>query len=240
LSTDDATRAARRAQRLARYDELRAERPARFANPDGAAYEIVFDPEVQADVADRSAARLRELGRPEEYGDMGVIYEDAYLIALRDTVRFRDGYTGPYIRWMSQAGGAGAVILPVFSDGRILLTRQFRHNIRDWQWATPRGFAEPGDEGPVTAIRELREEIGVTVDKVELLGRVADDDAIEIWLARLDADSFAGLPESADTEGIDEFRLVTVEELGAAIAAGEISDGPLLAAYAFATAKGLI
>ncbi|GIM95023.1 hypothetical protein [Paractinoplanes toevensis] len=92
---------------------------------------------MQEDVADRSAARLRENGRPEEYGDMGVIYEDAFVIALRDTVEFRDGSTGPYIRVIGQAAGAGAVILPVFGDGRILLTRQFRHNIRDRQWETP-------------------------------------------------------------------------------------------------------
>jgi ADP-ribose pyrophosphatase len=239
LTTDDATRAARRAQRLARYDEIRAERPALFANPEGAAHEMVFDPKVQEEVADRSAARLRELGRPEEYGDMGVIYEDAFVIAMRDTVRFRDGYTGPYIRVIGQAASAGAVILPVFSDGRILLTRQFRHHIRDWQWETPRGFAEPGDEGPVTAIRELHEEIGITVDKVELLGRLTDEDPVEIWLARLDVDSFAALPNGATIEGIDEFRLVTVDELGALIASGEITDGALLAAYAFATAKGL-
>jgi ADP-ribose diphosphatase len=240
LSTDDATRAARRAQRLARYDQLRAERPALFANPEGAAYELVFDPAVQAEVADRSAARLRELGRPEEYGDMGVIYEDAFVIAMRDTIRFRDGHIGPYIRWVGQALGAGAVIIPVFGDGRILLTRQFRHQIREWQWVTPRGFAEPGDQGSQTAVRELREEIGITVDKVELLGRITDDDPIEIWLARVDVDSLTALPDGATIEGIDEFRLVTADELRAAIAAGEITDGSLLAGFAFATAKGLL
>ncbi|MBB4695594.1 NUDIX hydrolase [Paractinoplanes abujensis] len=240
MSTDDAIRAARRAQRLARYDELRAERPALFANPEGAAYEIVFDSQVQEEVANRSAAKLRELGRPEEYGDMGVIYEDAFFIALRDTVRFRDGYTGPYIRWVAQAPTEGAVVLPIFGDGRILLTRQFRHHIRDWQWETPRGFAEPGDKGPETAIRELREEIGITAEKVEFLGRLVDDNPCELWLARLDIDSYAVLPDGATIEGIDEFRLVTVDELRDLIASGKVGDGGLLAAYAIATARGLL
>jgi ADP-ribose pyrophosphatase len=240
LSTDDANRAARRAQRLARYDEIRAERPALFANPEGAAYELVFDPQVQEEVANRSAARLRELGRPEEYGDMGVIYEDAFFIAMRDTVRFRDGYTGPYIRWVAQAASEGAVVLPIFSDGRILLTRQFRHHIRDWQWETPRGFAEPGDEGSETAVRELREEIGITAEKVEFLGRLTDDNPCELWLARLDVDSYAALPDGATIEGIDEFRLVTADELRDVIASGKVTDGGLLSAYAIATARGLL
>ncbi|MEV6635724.1 NUDIX hydrolase [Actinoplanes sp. NPDC051470] len=239
MTTDDATRA-RRAQRLARYNKLRAERPALFANPEGAAYELVFDPEVQEDVANRSAAKLRELGRPEEYGDMGVIYEDAFFIAMRDTVRFRNGYTGPYIRWVAQTTSEGAVVLPIFSDGRILLTRQFRHHIRDWQWETPRGFAEPGDKGAETAIRELREEIGITAQKTEFLGRLTDDNPCELWLARLDVDSYGALPDGATIEGIDEFRLVTADELRDLIASGKVSDGGLLAAYAIATARGLL
>ncbi|WP_281419867.1 hypothetical protein [Paractinoplanes toevensis] len=41
-------------------------------------------------------------------------------------------------------------------------------------------------------------------------------------------------------EGVDEFRLMTADELRALIAAGEITDGALLAAYALATAKGLL
>jgi ADP-ribose pyrophosphatase len=231
---------ARRERRLSRYDELRAERPERFANPPGAAIEILFDRATQTEVADRSAAKLREQGRPAEYGDMGVVYEDAYYIAVRDTVRFRDGHTGPYIRLLGRQPGPGAVILPLLPDGRIVLARQFRHALRGWQWEIPRGFAERGETGPDTALRELREETGVTAT-VELIGRIAaEGDDIEIYLARLDHEPDPRPSDDASVEGIDQYRLVTPDELTSLIAAGEIIDEYLLSAYAIAVARRLL
>jgi ADP-ribose pyrophosphatase len=232
----------RRTQRLNRYDELRSQRPASFGNPPGAAFEIVFDRHVQLALADREAAALREKGRPEEYGDMGVVYEDAYFIAVRDTVRFRDGSVRPYIRLLAANAGTGAAIMPVLTDGRVLIARHFRHSLRTWQWEIPRGFGEPDDDGATTAARELREEIGVGVGKVELLGRVAAEGAYdEIYLARLDA---AALPKALTTgaveEGLDEVRPVTPAKLAEMISGGEITDEYLLAAYAFATARRLL
>jgi len=224
--------------RLDRYDQLRAERPALFANPPGAAYEIIFDRAAQLACGETWAAWSRERGRPAEYGDMGVIYEDKYFIAVRDTVRFRDGRVGPYFRLLGAVDGAGVGILPMLADGRLLLVRQFRHELRGWCWEIPRGFADPGDGGgTATAARELTEETGATATRIELLGRL---DESEIYLARLDD---AGLPArppgEATVEGIDGTRLVTPAELTAMLANGEITDSFLLAAYAFATARGL-
>jgi ADP-ribose pyrophosphatase len=229
----------RRGQRLDRYDELRAERPGSFVNPPGAAFEIIFDRRVQLAVADEMARRLREEGRPEEFGDIGVVYEDAFVIAVRDAVRFRDGSVRPYIRLLGATVGTGAAVMPMLTDGRILLAWHFRHASRGWQWEIPRGFAEPGDDGATTATRELREEVGVAVDRVELLGRItAEGNNDEIYLARLNA---ADLPEAmtddATGEGLDEIKLVTPAELARMIADGEITDEYLLAAYAFAVAK---
>jgi len=232
----------RRAQRLDRYDELRSQRPASFVNPPGAAFAIVFDRDVQLALADREAAALREMGRPEEYGDMGVVYEDAFFIAVRDTVRFRDGSVRPYIRLLGATVGTGAAIMPMLTDGRLVMARHFRHTLRTWQWEIPRGFGESDDDGATTAVRELREEIGVGVEKVELLGRVTSDGAYdEIYLARLDAAALpAALTKDAVEEGLDELRLVTPAELAEMISGGEITDEYLLAAYAFATARRLL
>jgi len=88
---------ARRSAKLARYEELRAQRPHLFHNPDGGAYEILFDRADQDHVSDEAAAALRERGRPEEYGDVGVAYEDPYLIVVRDAVRFPGGRRGAFV-----------------------------------------------------------------------------------------------------------------------------------------------
>lgn len=216
------------------------ERPQLFLNPPNAAYEILFDRQAQDQVADESAARLRTAGKPEEYGDIGVIYEDSFVIALRDAVRFRDGHLGPYVRLIGAEAGSGAAVLPLTSDGRVLIVRHFRHGLRSWQWEIPRGFADPGADGAATAARELEEEVGVTVDKVELLGKLSGDDGTdEIYLAQLNADA---LPEKAPAgaveEGIDERCLVTWDELSDMVADGKIGDQYLLAAFAFMTARG--
>jgi ADP-ribose pyrophosphatase len=212
-------------QRLDRYDQVRAERPGRFANPPGAAYEIIFD-------------RPAQLACEAEHGPMGVVFEDRFFIVLRDTVRFADGRVGPYIRMLGAADGTGAAVLPVLADGRVLLVRHFRHEQRDWCWEIPRGFPEPGEDGPATAARELAEEVGVRVTGLEVLGRLGLD---EICLARLAAaDLPADLPAGAAEEGIDAIRLVTAGELTGMIAEGVVTDGFLLAAYAFATARGVL
>ncbi|MEU8231554.1 NUDIX hydrolase [Actinoplanes sp. NPDC048967] len=240
--SSDTSREQRRAQRLARYDELRAERPQLFVNPPDAAYEIVFDQAGQNRVADESAAKLRAVGKPEEYGDIGVIYEDSFVIGVRDAVRFRDGRMGPYIRVLGAVAGTGAAVMPVLPDGRIVLIRHFRHDPRSWRWEIPRGFAEPGADGVTTAGRELTEELGVPVGQVELLGRFANGaESDEIFLARLDVPELpAEGTRDAFLEGIDDVRLVTREQLEAMMVAGEMTDSFTLAAYAFAVARGAL
>jgi ADP-ribose pyrophosphatase len=235
--------APRRLVRLRRYDELRVERPWLFENPPGAAYEILLGRADQEAVANEAAAALRASDKPEEYGDIGVMYEDAYVILVRDAVRFRTGRLGAYIRLLSADTGTNAAVLPVLDDGRVLLVSHFRHASRRWHWEIPRGFSELGADGASTAMQELWEEIGVRVTEVHLLGSLSNDsDADEIYLAEIAADSVAGpdLPDGATEEGIDQMRLVTVDELEGMIAAGEITDSYVLAAYAFGVARGLL
>jgi ADP-ribose pyrophosphatase len=236
------TAAGRRSARLARYTQLRAERPHLFVNPPGAAYVILFDRADQDAVADEAAARLRESGLPEEYGDVGVVYEDPYVILVRDAVRFPTGRRGAYIRILGADPGTNAAILPLLSDGRVVLVRHFRHGTRQWHWEIPRGFSTAGSDGAATARQELSEEIGLRVDTVRRLGRVGSDDAFdEIYLAEIDA-SLAGAIEvdPAGEEGIDEVRLVPLAELTRLIATGEIVDMYLAAAYGLTIAQGLL
>jgi ADP-ribose pyrophosphatase len=235
------TDADRRAARLARYEELRAQRPALFANPPEAAYEILTDPADQSAVTEIMAAQMRERGLPEANGDVGVVYEDSYFILIRDAVRYRDGETGSYVRLLNAAVGTNAAVLPIFADGQVALVRHFRHGSRRWHWEIPRGFAEPGADGAATARTELVEEIGVRADRVRLLGVLDDDgEPAEIYAAEIDAAGPDAVLQAEAVEGIDEIRLVTIAELTRMVAEREITDAFALAAYAFAVAAGLV
>ncbi|MFI6449819.1 NUDIX hydrolase [Kitasatospora sp. NPDC050543] len=236
----------RRRDRLAAYQRLVAERPHLFTNPAGAAYEILLDTADQEFVADQSAADNKRRDLPEEDADIGVVYSDRFIVLLRDAVRFRSGRRGAYIRLCGAKDGVGAAVLPLLSDGRVVLIRHFRHADRSWHWEIPRGFAEGSDDGSDTARRELAEELGCRVERIDRLGAVNGDSGLrattdDVYLAHIPASAFeVAIAEHAAEEGIDEVRPVSPDVLRKMIKSGEITDGFTLAAYAFATAAGAL
>jgi ADP-ribose pyrophosphatase len=232
----------RRAARRAAYLELKAKRPELFDNPPNNPYEILFDRDDQDHVAEST----RALDVPEEYSDIGIVYQDPYVMLVRDAVRFRNGSRGGYIRACGAGDGTGAAVLPVLDDGRIVLLWHFRHSDRAWHWEIPRGFGEEGSGAAETARREVGEELGCEVQELTHLGAMNGNSGIfagddQIYLARLDGTTLATTPTPAAVlEGIDEVRPVDLGTFRTMIATGEITDGYTLTAYAFAVAKGLI
>jgi len=236
----------RRTDRRAAYDRLRAERPHLFDNPPGAAYEILLDQSCQDAVADEAARAVRERGIPTEHADIGIVYEDPYILVVRDAVRFPAGNRGAYVRVVGARSGVGAAVLPVLSDGRLLLVHHFRHADRRWHWEIPRGFGEPGADGAATARREAEEELGCTVQTLVYLGAVnrnsgMDADRDEVFLATIDVAVFdAALSDAAAEEGIDEVRAVEPGPFRSMMISGDITDAYTLSAYALAIARQLL
>jgi ADP-ribose pyrophosphatase len=61
------------------------------------------------------------------------------------------------------------VVMPVFSDGRVLLIRQYRHSVGDFLWELVAGRKEPKETPEVAARRELLEETGYAARKYRRL-----------------------------------------------------------------------
>jgi ADP-ribose pyrophosphatase len=61
----------------------------------------------------------------------------------------------------------GVAVLPI-CDGKIGLIKAYRHAIQGDSWEIPRGFIEEGESAPVSALRELEEETGLSCDPGEI------------------------------------------------------------------------
>ncbi|MFI2302921.1 NUDIX hydrolase [Actinacidiphila glaucinigra] len=244
-SEGDAVRE-RREARLKAYAALREQRPELFVNPPGTAYEILLDRAEQDHVTREVEAVAVAFGFPEDCADIGVVYRDPYVCMVRDAVRFRSGRVNTYIRFVPEGPRGGAAVLPVLDDGRIVLLHHFRHADRDWHWEIPRGFGERDEENSTTARRELLEELGGQVTEMIHLGELTSDTGMhsardQLYLARLASSSFPETPgPGAREEGIDAFRALTPDEMRSELAKGHIHDGFTLAAWALATARGLL
>lgn len=203
---------------------------------------IILDP---AEIAAWQAQRRAELeakGQPACWADLGIVLDDPYFMVIRDLVEFPDGRRNGYSRVYSQAdlrGGRGVVVLPVY-QGKILLLRQFRHATRQWHYEVPRGYGEPHVPAAENARKEIEEETGGTIARLEDLGLFYNNTGLEgqavaLFYAEL---ASVGLPEK--NEGIDAFVWVSLGELETWIADGTITDGFTVAAYAKAKLKGLL
>jgi ADP-ribose pyrophosphatase len=121
----------------------------------------------------------------EQTLDSRLAFEGTLLRVYADKVRSADGHIGTreYIRH------PGAVaIVPLLSDGRVVLERQFRYPLKRTVIEFPAGKID-ADESPLQcARRELLEETGYRAAKWSYLGGLHNaiaysDEKIEIFLA---------------------------------------------------------
>ncbi len=126
---------------------------------------------------------------------------------------------GPDVSWSGRGGlfslRVGAVLV---RDGRVLLTRTEGQD----HWFLPGGRVKLGEPAAVALRRELREELGVTVDEVRMRlvaeNFFAAPDGVGVHELGLYGECAAdGVPEEAEFVGVEGpgsvFRWVTADEL---------------------------
>jgi ADP-ribose pyrophosphatase len=117
-----------------------------------------------------------------------------------------------------------AQIVPVTSDGEVVLVRQYRHGVQRVTLEIPGGLVDPGEDPATAALRECLEETGYRARAALSLGVVAPNPAL--FANRLHTFYAVDVePERAvqntGTE-VTEVVLVPVTDLEALLVAGEI------------------
>jgi ADP-ribose pyrophosphatase len=158
-------------------------------------------------------------------------------------VRFRyrraDGTPSGLLTWEMWRRGGGAVILPYDPwTRRIALVEQFRlpalaAGEHPLMRECPAGLLEPEEEAEATVRRELREEAGLTADKVEKIGHFMTmqggaDEVLHFFCGRVRLPDSLGARAMGLPEEQEETRLVLLpaEEAFAQLARNEIRNAP--------------
>ncbi len=222
------------------YQMLRESRPDLFTNPpDEAGITLLLDTADMDQVEEESQRRLLDAGLPAEWGLVGLVFEDEYLLILRDAVLFPDGRRGTYVRVLSQGEAAGVAVLPIHGD-RVVLLRHHRHATRQWHLEIPRGFGSVEASPVLDARRELYEELHATVNDLIPLGTIHVDTGLFNHSAQLYAAMVSEVGPVSAGEGIAEALEMSWQEVGGLIRGGQITDAFTLAALVKAQLIGLV
>jgi ADP-ribose pyrophosphatase len=159
------------------------------------------------------------------------LWQSQWYSLRQDRLRTPDGREYTYT--IVEHPGA-AWVVPVTSDGHIVLISNYRHPVDAWCFEVPAGGLPPRldessrlEQSEVVARRELLEEVGGTAHKMHFVGQFYTSNGIsnEVAYVYLAAGVELGETHREPTE-LMEIHLVPVQEALRMARDGEISDGP--------------
>jgi ADP-ribose pyrophosphatase len=129
-------------------------------------------------------------------------------------------------------------VLAVTADGRIPVVRQFRPAVRRFTLEFPGGLRD-GEEAPETcAMRELSEEVGLAVSRVQpLVTMLPDSGRLGNRMWTYFARDASPIPGWRPETGV-EHRMVTIAELHALALDGTFDHAPHVAMLGMAVMRG--
>jgi ADP-ribose pyrophosphatase len=122
------------------------------------------------------------------------------------------------------------ILIPVDSDGRIILVKQYRYAVNRWLWELPAGSVDPGETPEAAATRECAEEIRLRPGAVDVLGSYYPSpgycDELMVFFRLTNLRSLGPLDPEAHVDADEdlEVRHFPLDEIRALIQQGEIQD----------------
>lgn len=214
---------------LDRYDELQQQHPEFFSGRT-----------LRPIITDRAALERYAIANQ---AIVGVAADTNFFLFVCDLVQPAHGEPFIYSRLIHRGeleGGTNIAVLATIADpalgtpGDVVVVEQERHATGQMETAIPRGFGEPGQDGPTTALHELKEETGYLGTNAEFLGESTIDSGsgdarVSFYRVRVSR-RVEATPEPG--EAIRNVRLASPQALWEAIGSGKITDSFTLQALA--------
>jgi ADP-ribose pyrophosphatase len=168
---------------------------------------------------------------PSEILQKRLFYQGRKFSFEVNKLRLPNGVEGD---WECVRHPGGALGVPLTSEGKLVLVRQYRFCLEGRLLEFPAGTVEMGEDPAETIKREIEEETGYRANRWQSLGKFSlapgySDEYIYAFLA-LDLEKLEQPPEKDEDEDI-EVVLMTPRELEKAILAGEAIDAKSISSF---------
>lgn len=108
---------------------------------------------------------------PPDITDSRVVAKSRLFAIEEVELRFSNGNERVFERMYGSGRGA-VMIVALTDDDHLLLIREYCAGTHDYQLGFPKGLIDPGEEPEVSAVRELKEEVGVGANQLTPLKMV--------------------------------------------------------------------
>ncbi len=125
-------------------------------------------------------------------------------------------------------------IIPITKDKEVVLVRQYRHGSESFTLETPGGTLEPEDISPQErAIIELKEETGYSIKRVEHLGTVHANPAMQSMRMHFFVGYDAEVVQEQELDPGEDITVIKrpLEEVLTSLGKGEYSHGLIVAGF---------
>jgi 8-oxo-dGTP pyrophosphatase MutT (NUDIX family) len=168
--------------------------------------------------------------RPWQVLKRNTVYQSAWVSLHRDDVQLPDGsiIDGHHV---VEFPHPAVCVVPVASDGRILMVEHYRFITDTNGWELPAGRVDPNEDLDTAAHRELREETGAICHELRYLGHFHPcNGSTNLTFHAYVGEAVEQVGEISDTNEIQSVAWFEPQQVWDMIDQGQILDGLTLTA----------